>query len=231
MKLVYVLPLLLVGLLPVAFGEITTDKQEYHYGDTVVVSGTAELEDRELLEIYLTDSNGVRGLTDISTDIEFEEGIFIHDHDDLSPPDFHYKDKDFFSQFGEYTIHVVSIKSDLVDGERVYKQTPTYHEMTTFVLTESGPLCEDGFYENDGICYRIEETRTEAPQDDPKDLKILELEKRIETLENEKSLLEKTNDGLQEQVNNLQVQLENANAIMQEQLKVIVNTLSNLKLG
>jgi hypothetical protein len=50
-------------------------------------------------------------------------------------------------------------------------------------------------------------------------------------LENEKSTLEKANEELQKQADNLQKQLENANAIVQEQIKVIINTLVNFKLN
>jgi len=75
------------------------------------------------------------------------------------------------------------------------------------------------------------ESNFPTPHEDPKDLKILELEQRILILENEKTELEIINDGLQNQINNLREQLENANAIMQEQLKVIIETLKNLKLN
>ncbi len=53
------LSIVLVGSVGIAEAEILTDKQEYHYGDTIVISGNAELEPREKLEIYFADPNVV----------------------------------------------------------------------------------------------------------------------------------------------------------------------------
>ena len=74
--------------------------------------------------------------------------------------------------------------------------------------------------------------------EDPKDRRIAELEDRVAVLENEKKGLEShntelldINEHLQNQITNLKVQLDNANAIIREQINVIINTLANLKIS
>jgi len=190
MKLLWIIPvllsLILVAGISQADAEISTDKQEYHYGDTVVVSGIAELEPKELLEIYFTDPNGVRGFSDMSNGGEFEGFYEIFDH--LDPHDAYYEYSDFFSEMGEYTIDVISVKSHLVDNERVYNPTNTFHETTTFQLTakpqnlEHVAICREGdILRDDGVCV------SEIPYDDAPTIqdKISELaqaEKRIDEL-------------------------------------------------
>ena len=167
----------LVGV-PVAFADIEDFSASLRYDDRVELFGIIEvvsLEERMNLEqvrLQVFDSNDNLVFRDI--DLPSAKGSFMFKipHEELP-------------EFGKYNAHVT-----------YYEQSATTQfEIEPKIIEEEIEeeiICEEGDKVENGACVKIipntvdTETHLRA--------QVAELEQRIETLENEKSLLEKTNE-------------------------------------
>ena len=189
MKLVYVLPLLLIGLLPVAFGEIESVETTVYPGVDVDIFGKVTSTgdwDRVILQIFGPDGNMV-----------VDDALLVGPKGDFRSK----YEADKLVGFGEYQIKIFHLE---------------YSKITTFNFK---PMTEDMEVEDQVICvegdiigpngYCIPKTPTPDDSDSILRTQIVELENRVQELENEKSTLEKANEELQIQVDFLQEQLDN----------------------
>ena len=202
-------------MVPVAFGEISTDKDTYMMKDTVIVTGSVEIPkgNDPLILVEIIDAQGNRiGEESLTPDENFTEGFVI--------------DPDFWS-VGEYAVRIMFVHDEYTkDDDNQLQRTGelirlgNFEETLSFQVATSIPepitVCRDGdILREDGVCVSDIPT-DDAPtiQDKIKDLdeaeeRINELETRVMELENEKSTLEQANEELQRQVVFLQEQLDN----------------------
>ena len=189
-------------MVPLAFGEIQTDKDTYMMKDTVIVTGFAEIPHREsLILVEIIDSNENRiGEESLTDDEDFTEGFLV--------------DPDTWS-VGEYTARITLVEDEyFIDSNGQSERTGDlirlgdFEETVSFQVIKFSMNCPEGLIEKNNDCYKPHEPVNPSQNADPKDQRIEELELRVQILEDEKFNLEKENSRLNEIIDTLRNEAE-----------------------
>lgn len=202
MKLLIILPILLAGLIPLAFADVSIGSEKYDVGDLIIISGSVVIETEKMDLEGVSEEEQTNRPQIVSIQIIDPVGSIKYINQ-LSPD----KSGNFY---------------DEILAEENWKYKGYYKTIISF----DNERIEKGFWFNQDPRPDLLKAETIEESQEPK---LSQHDQDIERLQLEIQKKDNRITELENQVFDLQNEIDKLNQIIHEQIKVIMNTLVSLK--